>query len=185
MNNIFSNNFYYQFQAPNHVDIIEFIEKQNKVDNENFSWGKQCKVDRIPISWQDAHELLKPSVNVFSDILGVPFGYTIFDPWVNIYKYGYFQEIHTHIPHDFSMVFFTNTGKNFSDFFFFNKNIIDIPNNWLKLLPDNDISKTVWVPEVNPGDMIFFHSNMLHGVSNHKSKIIRKTLSCNFNFNLT
>ena len=36
-------------------------------------------------------------------------------------------------------------------------------------------------PKIKAGDIMFFSSNLFHGVSPHKNDIIRKTLSVNFN----
>ena len=38
-------------------------------------------------------------------------------------------------------------------------------------------------PNIKKGDIIFFSSHLLHGVSSHENDEIRKTLSVNFNLN--
>ena len=55
-----------------------------------------------------------------------------------------------------------------------------------KLPSENLISNTNHhQPTVNKGDIIFFSSHLLHGVTCHENDEIRKTLSVNFKLNKT
>ena len=176
----FVSEFYTIFPAPNADELIEFVNKTSDtkdIDNDHFEWGSKCKIDRIPIPWQDAIELYKPSMELLYKEFSKSFSYNFFDPWINLYKKGYYQEIHAHKGNDISSVFFANDGENFSKFFF-----VDRQTNGYSLIYDKLISHNYSEkPKIKAGDIMFFSSNLFHGVSPHKNDIIRKTLSVNFN----
>ena len=99
INGLFFTEFYVIFRAPNADELISTIENvcdTHEVDNDYFSWGKHCIVDRIPLRWENFNNLLLPSMKIFGQKLEKDFDYTMFDPWLNLYKKGYFQEIHDH-----------------------------------------------------------------------------------------
>ena len=59
----FSSEFYTVFPAPNSDELISKIDdvcNTQQVDNDFFEWGRYCKVDRIPLIWQDFLDLFKP-----------------------------------------------------------------------------------------------------------------------------
>ena len=119
----FSSEFYTVFPAPNSDELISKIDdvcNTQQVDNDFFEWGRYCKVDRIPLIWQDFLDLFKPSLELLSKKLNKSFDYTMYDPWLNLYKRGYYQEIHDHAGIDISSVFFANDGIDFG--------MIDIKN---------------------------------------------------------
>ena len=68
-----------------------------------------------------------------------------------------------------------NEGVNFAEFYFVDRIIDPTPHSLKKLLKMEDL----WYPEVNKGDIVIFPAHMLHGVSPHKSDVVRKTLSFN------
>ena len=117
---IFDTVTYWSFQVPNYEELLDFsnTKTDEDIDNTLFEWGKQCDIDRIPITGVEFQHLLQPSIDLLSDSIGRMFRYTLYDPWMNVYKKGSFQEPHVHEPHDMSCVLFLNTGKNFSDFYF-------------------------------------------------------------------
>ncbi len=43
--------------------------------------------------------------------------------------------------------------------------------------------KNLYIPDVKAGDIIFFPSDLQHGVSPHKSDTTRRTLSLNLSIN--
>ena len=101
----FSSEFYTVFPAPNSDELISKIDdvcNTQQVDNDFFEWGRYCKVDRIPLIWQDFLDLFKPSLELLSKKLNKSFDYTMYDPWLNLYKRGYYQEIHDHAGLDIS-----------------------------------------------------------------------------------
>jgi len=183
INSPFSSEFYTIFPAPNADELISSIEEvcnTKKVDNDFYEWVKYCKVDTIPLIWQDFQDLLKPSLEILSQRLKKNFEYTMYNPWLNLYKRGYYQEIHDHVIHDISCVFFVNTGIDFGKFFFMDRNSSNLSKEYKDLISYMDHHE----PTIKKGDIIFFSSRLLHGVTSHENDEIRKTLSVNFNIKL-
>ena len=104
----FTTEFYTIFPAPNadeFIDLIDHACNTKDIDNDHFDWGNKCKIDRIPLSWKDTIHLYKPSIELLYKELNKSFNYILFDPWINLYKRGYHQEIHAHKGNDISSVF--------------------------------------------------------------------------------
>ena len=179
IHNIFSyNHFYCKFKAPNAEDLIKYVLEVDK-NYTKQEWQNDCELDTISCKWQDTMPLYEPSLQKFADLIEHQFEYTMFDPWINHYKRGHFEEVHDHVPHDFSSIFFVNTGENFAKFYFFNRHSNSLPSNW-KMMNFFD----TFYPNIESGDIMFFPSTELHGVTAHRSDVVRKTLSCNFNFRM-
>ena len=182
INNPFSSEFYTVFPAPNADELISTIDEvlnTKQVDNDFFNWGRHCKVDRVPLKWQDFIDLFKPSLKLLSQELNRDFDYTMYDPWINLYKRNYFQEVHDHGSVDISSVFFANDGVDFGKFFFIDRNSCKFSEIYEELISYTNYHQ----PTVKKGDIIFFSSHILHGVSSHENDEIRKTLSVNFKLN--
>ena len=175
---IFPRKFYIKFKAPCSQDLREFVQQNHKIKNYRFHWGTKCIVDKSPLDWNAVEEMLVPSIEKLKVALDNNFEYTPFGPWVNSYARGSFQEIHDHRGHDLSCVFFANKNPNFGSFYFFDRDSNSLPRSWDKIM---NIPSSHY-PNIQSGEIIFFPSDMLHGVTPHKSDEIRKTLSCNFNF---
>tara|TARA_R110002020_G_scaffold37239_1_gene112445 strand:+ start:35177 stop:35734 length:558 start_codon:yes stop_codon:yes gene_type:complete len=182
VNIIFSPSFYFKYRAPNAEELIGALEHytEQDIDNSGFKWGKQCTIDRIPLEREDYHNMLEPSLMLLSKEVNLNFKYLMHAPWLNYYKRGSFQEIHGHEGNDMSCVFFANSGIGFSEFFFFDRNSVSLSIPMKSLVNYHNISKV----EYEAGDILFFPSHMLHGVTPHKSDIVRKTFSVNFNLNI-
>mgnify|MGYP005622815763 FL=1 len=103
----------------------------------------------------------------------------MYDPWLNLYKRGYYQEIHDHAGLDISSVFFANDGIDFGKFFFVDRHSCNFSEEYEDLISYTNHHQ----PTVKKGDIIFFSSHLLHGVSSHENDDIRKTLSVNFKLN--
>ena len=177
----FESEFVTIFPAPNAdkiVDLMDFHINKNELHNENFKWGEYCKCDRILLSWRELHPLLEPSLNILFQELNkdVKVNYSIYDPWISAYKPGYFQEVHCHHGHDISCVFFANNGDNFGKFFFLDRQTNGYSEQYCKLMSYSNIKR----PIIKAGDIMFFSSDLFHGVSSHENDIVRKTLSTNF-----
>lgn len=170
----YEGNFCVKFQAPNASELTKYVlEKPEQFDDK--SWAGNCILNTIPCTWQEMMPLLAPSFEQFSKIVGKGFNYTLYDPWINCYTEGSYQDIHDHYTADFACVFFPNMGENFGKFFFFDRNSHCVNPKWRKLLNIHDM----WYPDISPGDIMFFPGNILHGVTVHQSTETRKTLSCN------
>ena len=176
----FTSEFYTIFPAPNADEFIDLIDqacKNKDIDNDHFDWGNKCVIDRIPLSWKDTIDLYKPSIELLYKELNKSFSYTLFDPWINLYKKGYYQEIHAHKGNDISSVFFVNDGENFSKLFFSDRNSCNFSCKYEELISYVNTHNLNY----KKGDIIFFPSHLLHGVTSHKSDVIRKTMSANLN----
>jgi len=180
MNTIFPNYFYFKYKAPNYKEIITVLEKEtSKVNNLDFTWGDLCEVDKISLDSNKYIQYLTPSLELLCNDLKCNIEFNIKSSWMNLYKRDYYQELHMHVPDELVCVFFMNDGNDFSKFYFYDRNT-DIPFVWTKILN----LKLRHFIEYNQGDIIFFPAHLLHGVSKHKSDIIRKTFSCNFTMNV-
>jgi|TARA_B100000035_G_scaffold40499_1_gene30498 uncharacterized protein (TIGR02466 family) len=180
MKKLFDTQFYIHFRAPNADELISFLDGNNEIDNDVFKWGKNCIVDRIPLSsTPDVVELLTPSMIKLANELNHKGSFFLFDPWINVYNEYSHQEVHEHVRSDMSAVFFMNHGENFSQFYFRDRFSCFLSSDTRRVLKYSDSHV---LDNVRAGDIIFFPSNFYHGVNPHKSKEVRKTLSFNFNF---
>ncbi len=173
INFLFGSSFYLKFKAPESESIIDCLDKHLlNTSNSQLEWGKRCDVNTTILRWQDFIDLYKPSLDIVSKKLNTEFNFTMYDPWINIYKLGQFQEIHDHSDNDMSCVFFKS---NCDEFYFYDRNSISLSRSMKKLLNYGD-SYTI---KAKSGDIMFFPSHMLHGVC--PSKIPdRTTMSVNF-----
>ena len=171
----FVSEFYTIFSAPNADEFIELIDKSKDVNNDHFDWGSKCKIDRIPLSWKDTIDLYEPSIELLYKEFNKSFSYTLFDPWINLYKKGYYQEIHAHKGSDISSVFFANDGENFSKLFFSDRNHLNFSCKYEQLISYTNTFNI----EYKKGDIVFFSSQLFHGVTAHESDQVRKTMSAN------
>ena len=176
---IFPKNFYYKFTPPNSKDLINFLSK-NVNSNRNMHWDQNCLVNAFCLSkedWKNVFEYLTPSLDMISKEFSYTGSYEIDLPWLNHYSFNGFQELHIHPGSDLSLVFFINDGKNFGQFYFYDRMSIEMPEA-VKQLVDYE---SCFYPEIKSGQFIVFPSTMLHGVTPHKSKEIRKTFALNLN----
>ena len=178
MNYIFKSNFYTIYQAPNADELISKINTYTEdfIQNDKFTWGNKSSSDKIPLKWEDYGDLLIPSIRLFGKEFNVRFNFTLYNPWMNFYKRGDHQEVHGHPTH-LSGVFIANDGEEFSQFYFLDKDnySASISPSLGKILNYGGAHNV----QLKAGDIMFFPGYMLHGVSPHKSDIIRKTLSFN------
>ena len=179
LTNIFQTSFYWHFRAPNADEILKKIKEygEESINNSQFSWTGNCIIDLVPLNNEDWINLIHPSLNHISNIMNTDYGYFFDHPWLNFYRRDSFQELHDHGLYDMSFVFFANDGKGFSRFMFLDRNSTSLPNSVKELVGYKD---TIDV-DYKKGDILFFPSSMLHGVSVHKSDEVRITLSGNLN----
>lgn len=178
MKNLFSNNFYFQYRLPNHNDFRRTLLSAKSYGDEDFTWGELCKVKRESYHIDDWLNVLVEPVKLLSQELKITFKANISHPWVNMYERGGFQEIHYHDDCDIAAVVFLNDGPDFGKFYFWDANHTAFTKPWIKMITKMGLSN-IYYPEVKAGDIIFFPSHMMHGVSPHNSDTVRKTLSFN------
>ena len=179
VNRIFPLDFFIKIRPPNFKEILSEVNKiESKVDlNEknDHSWGSNCNVKTVSLDKDAWIPFLNPAIKQFSGQVGINHLVSIDAPWINFYKRNYFQEVHHHVNSDFATVLFLNSGENFAKFYFHNRLAGLIPPKIKTLASMGDSC----FPPVEPGDMLFFPSYLLHGVTPHRSDEIRKTLSFN------
>ena len=178
INSLFSHNqFYVQFRAPNADELSSYV--LNKPENfTQFEWASECKVNTIDCPWEETQPLIIPSLKKFGELLGTDFECNFENPWINCYESGGYQEIHDHLGVDFASVFFPERENNFGEFYFHDRYSNSLNPKWKEIFNFS----TVWIPDISPGDIIFFPSSVFHGVKTHQSEKTRKTLSCNYTF---
>ena len=76
-------------------------------------------------------------------------------------------------------MFFANDGENFSKLFFSDRNSCNFSCKYEELISYTNTHDL----DYKKGDIIFFPSHLLHGVTSHESDVIRKTMSANLNIN--
>ena len=72
-------------------------------------------------------------------------------------------------------VFFLNDGEDFSEFYFKDRHNVELSYFWHNALEVFDCIK----PKIGSGDILFFPGHILHGVTAHNRKTIRKTFAFN------
>ena len=178
MKQLFPANFYTKFQAPNKKEFIDALNADSGEDC-NYNWSALCDVKTSRLKATNYLDYLVPSFDILSERLHYNGGYHFDDPWLNSYSRGSFQEVHDHFPWDLACVFFLNDEQGFSKFYFKDRNNV----NYSPGLQDNLIWYVSPVTiDTMPGDIMFFPAHMLHGVTPHKSDVVRKTFSTNINF---
>ena len=180
----FWNDFYSVVKPENKNEIIEHCLNAIELPKQDFDWGDECLSEKVYLKLTGFTEILKPYViKVLSEVVdeGMAYGFSVDEVWKNTYHRYYHQEVHDHQGYELSFVIFMNDyQENDAKFYFVNERIRVTSSNWTNLcsgatgaMPDN--------LEIEPdkGDILFFPSHMLHGVSPHKSDTPRVTISGN------
>lgn len=180
-NTFFPSSFYWCFDIPNFDEMRDFVNSKQQADDIPQLWSIDCKVDTIKLQAQEVQSLIQPSFALFSEYaFSRSANIKMYDPWINLYKRGYFQEIHDHKV-DIASVFFINDGEGFSNFHFYNRYNNCASIKLLKRIDDEQMQNNdKYYPKYTEGQVLFFPGTMLHGVTPHNSDVVRKTLSCNF-----
>ena len=176
----FWNDFYSVITPENKNEIIEHCMNTSlELPRDNFEWGDHCLSDKVTLSNKGFTELLNPYVvEVLSEIIEIPYSFKVDNVWKNTYHRYYHQEIHDHQGHELSFVIFMNDyQESDAKFYFVNERNRVTPSTWMDLawskMPDDIHIST------KRGEILFFPSHMLHGVSPHLSDEPRITISGN------
>ena len=151
-----------------------------ELPKQEFDWGEQCLSEKVYLKLTGFTELLKPYIiEVLSEVIDedIPYGFSVDEVWKNTYHRYYHQETHDHRGYEISFVIFLNDSQeNDAKFYFVNERNRLTAELWediSSMMPDS-------IPiEGKKGDIVFFPSHMLHGVSPHKSDTPRVTVSGN------
>ena len=172
---LFPVDFFVKVRPPNFEEIISKVTALNSESIKGEKWSVNCNVKTIRLNQSEWVPILTPGVQKFFRQIGWQGNVVIQRPWINFYDRGCFQEVHHHANCDFASVLFLNSGEDYARFYFQNRMCGYIPPLIKRLADIGDF----WYPDIEPGDMLFFPSYLLHGVSPHHSDEIRKTLSFN------
>ena len=177
----FWNDFFSVISPENRNEIIEHcMNPELELPKQDFEWGEQCLSEKVYLKLTGFTELLKPYIiEVLSEVIDedIPYGFTVDEVWKNTYYRYYHQEQHDHRGFELSFVIFMNDyQENDAQFYFVNERCRLTAESWgdiSALMPDT-------IPiEGKKGDIVFFPSHMLHGVSPHQSDTPRVTVSGN------
>ena len=176
----FWNDFYSVVKPENKNEIIEHCLNAIELPKQDFDWGDECLSEKVYLKLTGFTEILKQYViKVLSEVVdeGMAYGFSVDEVWKNTYHRYYHQEVHDHQGYELSFVIFlTDFHKDDARFYFINERTRLTAELWgdvSGLMPDS-------LPvEGKKGDIVFFPSHMLHGVSPHKSDNPRVTVSGN------
>ena len=175
----FWNDFYSTVRPENKNEIIEHCMNPSlELPKMEFEWGDACLSDKVSLKLTGFTELLQPYIiEVLSEVVSVNYRFTIDEVWKNTYHRYYHQEQHDHQGYELSFVIFINDfHQDDAHFYFVNERNRVTPPDWTDMcygMPDDLII------EPKRGDILFFPSHMLHGVTPHKSDNPRITISGN------
>jgi len=177
----FWNDFYSIVTPENKDEMIEHCMNSSlELPQETIKWGDQCLSEKVYLKLTGFSEILKPSIiQVLSEIIDedIPYGFSVEEVWKNTYHRYYHQEQHDHQGYDLSFVIFLNDFREENARFYFSNERNRVTSAiWADL--SGEMPDTMGI-EPDKGDILFFPSHMLHGVSPHKSDSPRVTVSGN------
>ena len=152
--------------------MVEVANSADLHENQKFTWGGECNVKKERIKINKIAQSLIPALRSFFEEVGIPFNVKVEEGWRNTYKKEEFQDIHYHPEADLSAVLFLT--DTLGEFYFYNRNSVEVSKVWCDSLY-LDIKRI----NASKGDILFFPSHILHGVSPNKSENERRTVSIN------
>ena len=174
----FCNDFYSIVNPENKNEIIEHCLNAVELPEQEFEWGEHCLSQKVHLKLTGFSDLLKTSIiETLSEIIDVRYAYSLNEVWKNTYHRYYHQESHSHPNSELSFVIFMNDySENDAKFYFLNERNRVTSTTWLSL--SEGMEDSIYI-EPKKGDILFFPSHMIHGVTPHQSDIPRITISGN------
>ena len=174
----FCNDFYSIVNPENKNEIIEHCLNAVELPEQEFEWGEHCLSQKVHLKLTGFSDLLKTSIiETLSEIIDVRYAYSLNEVWKNTYHRYYHQESHSHPNSELSFVIFMNDySENDAKFYFLNERNRVTSTTWLSL--SEGMEDSIYI-EPKKGDILFFPSHMIHGVTPHQSDIPRLTISVN------
>ena len=174
----FCNDFYSIVSPENKNEIIEHCLNAVELPEQEFEWGEHCLSQKVHLKLTGFSDLLKTSIiETLSEIIDVRYAYSLNEVWKNTYHRYYHQEQHDHQGYELSFVIFMNDySENDAKFYFLNERNRVTSTTWLSL--SEGMEDSIYI-EPKKGDILFFPSHMIHGVTPHQSDIPRITISGN------
>ena len=180
----FPQDFYMTIDPLNKEDLVNVCQNGKLDKNQSFSWKKGCIVKSERLVPKEIMPVLGPSLDAFTKEISLSFRTSIEgnlyidEVWRNTYTKGSFQEVHDHLPYDISgVIFLDDYQKGSAEFYFFNRNYPQLTEGWRGIIGRTSNNS----PQINAkrGQVIFFPSHMLHGVTPQNNSKPRKTVSFN------
>ena len=174
----FCNDFYSIVNPENKNEIIEHCLNAVELPEQEFEWGEHCLSQKVHLKLTGFSDLLKDSIiESVAEIIDVRYAYSLNEVWKNTYHRYYHQESHSHPNSELSFVIFMNDySENDAKFYFLNERNRVTSTTWLSL--SEGMEDSIYI-EPKKGDILFFPSHMIHGVTPHQSDIPRITISGN------
>ena len=184
---IFPNNFYSLISAPNKEEIFKEFEnpKVDRKESEAVTWNRNCDV-KVEVLYPDqVAKFLKPTLDIFLAQFNYPVEVNVDQIWRNTYERGGYQEIHDHSGGgDVSgCVFLEDFDPEAGKFYFYNRHASEMGAKWRYLLMGDKMDEMLSKVIVHDaGDVLLFPSYVLHGVTLHRLRRPRTTISFNMSF---
>ena len=175
----FCNDFYSIVSPENKDEILKHcLDPSLELPKQKFEWGEACISEKVSLKLTGFTELLQPYIiQVLSEVVNVNYQFTLDEVWKNTYHRYYHQESHSHPNSELSFVIFMNDySENDAKFYFLNERNRVTSTTWLSL--SEGMEDSIYI-EPKKGDILFFPSHMIHGVTPHQSDIPRITISGN------
>ena len=179
--------FYYHGEVEKHQELKDKL--LSELTDDKLSQPKEwnCSVQSSfetenNFSWDYFYECIKPNLlDMHQQLKGNPLHqFTMTEAWLNKYRRGDSQEVHTHIGADnctFSCSYFAQYALNDARFLFYDpdqtKHLGEFTKHYSGVV-------NTWFPDVQEGDIIIFPSWLHHQVEPHRSDTTRITVSSNF-----
>lgn len=178
----------YHFKVPNHEEIKkqylnDIISKyeNNEYDQSSLDWHTK----NIHTSFENENQVIKEMPSSYAELFDkiMPFKWEgKFVLWHNVYKKFEYQEIHHHIPSDFSAIHFLSFDKEEHNppVFFDPGRLAKEKLSYLKINPAN--SSYI---DVEEGSFLIFPSYLEHLVPASKKEYKNYRVTVSVNLNLT
>ena len=187
LQHIFSKQFFSLITPPNREYLLDALKtaRINKEETAKIVWNKNCDVKVEAFYPNDLFEFMLPSVEMFVEDLKLKqASLNLTDIWRNTYSRGGHQEIHNHISpngssHISGCIFLNDFDPEGGKFYFYNRYDVDFTPVWRMIYDNIGNQYITYFPKYKKGDIMFFPSEMLHGVQVHKLNKKRQTVSFN------
>ena len=182
-----SNRFGESFNSSIYSRLLEIKKEHEKTKDWNCGTYTTLGIENINLFeekyFSELLDVCKEHVEIFSEEMLVDKKYklTCKDYWGNIASPGDFQERHTHINSQFSLVYYVKTPENCGDIVFYSprsEECLTIPTR------DGNYSNYMYCTyKAVQSNVIIFRSNVPHMVKQNNSKENRCSIAMNFNYN--
>ena len=177
----------------NKYKCLEYVKKEYEKNPSTFvdAWDADVFTTfgkDIEFEWSQIFQNLMPNIVNFSIEMGIKGNPQIENVWFNAYKKNQSQEIHDHLPGQFSGIYYISYNKEEHLPTIFINPYRQGSVSFAPKFKDTDINHIpqTWVSQsflkVEEGDLVIFPSFLEHKVPRQMSDSLRATLSFNFTF---